>query len=185
MCACVRRDTLNGRWDADDKLQPVHITHPIYMTCRTQALIRDDRRIHRNCRNVSTFQWADRFVFNKLHALFWCYDEDCFPVSPSVPELTVLQRLGANYTSVNSATQKIPYFFSYFCAHIELVLHITSSDNLALCLLIRPDRWNTALTLKAGILIKGYNIKKLYPIPDKWFSGTYFFPEDRGHLKFW
>jgi len=101
------------------------------------------------------------------------------PPPPPSSGITVLQRLGANYTSVNSATQKIPYFFPYFCTHIELVLHITSSDHFTLRLLIRSDRRNTALILTASVLIKGYNIKqKLYLIPDMWFSGTDFYPEE-------
>jgi len=100
VCVCVCIVTRwNGSTDADDKLQPVHLTHPLYTTCRcrTQALI----NIYCNCRNVSTFRWADCF-FNMIHALFWYYNEDCFPVlSPHpVSELTVLQRLGANCTSV-------------------------------------------------------------------------------------
>jgi hypothetical protein len=167
---------------ADDKLQPVHLTLPLYMTCRcrTQALT----NIYCNCRNVSTFRWVD--FFNTIHVPFWYYNEDFFlspPPPPPVSELTVLQRLDANCTSVRPRRRSGILFSWYFCTHTELVLHITSSDNPTLCLLIPR---NTTLTITASFLIKGYNIKqKLYVIPDMWFSGTGFYPEDRVHLKSW
>jgi hypothetical protein len=98
---------------------------------------------------------------------------------PPVPELTVLQRLGANCTGVNSAKKKIPYFFSHISLHtLNWGCTFSVRTYLTLCLLIRPNRRNTALTLTAGIFIKDYNIKqKLYLIPDMRFSGTDF-PEE-------
>ena len=102
VCVCVCTVTRwNGRRDADDKLQPAHPTHPLHTTCRTQARISDDRRIHHNCRNVSTFQWAERFVLIRFTCSSDITMKIVFLFPPPVPELTVFQHLSANYTSVN------------------------------------------------------------------------------------